>query len=118
MKILIVDDTRTIRDLLYRELLKAGYDVEQAGDGLEALAVLQGYTPQMIITDFNMPNMNGIDLVKKLRIMPQTQYLPILMLTTENSVEKRNMGKEAGVTGWLVKPFDKEILIDMIERVL
>lgn len=117
MKILIVDDTRTIRDLLRLELIKAGYEVEQAGDGCEALAVLQDYAPQLIITDFNMPKMNGIELVKTLRGMSETRYLPILMLTTENSLEKRNMGKEAGVTGWLVKPFDKEILFDMIARV-
>ncbi|GBR49048.1 response regulator [Neokomagataea thailandica] len=118
MKILIVDDTRTLRDLLRMELLRAGYEVEQAGDGHEALSVLAKSTPRLIITDFNMPNMNGIDLVKSVRSTPKIKYIPIIMLTTETSSEKRNMGKEAGVTAWLPKPFDKDILLDMIDRII
>lgn len=117
MKILTVDDTRTIRDLLRIELVRAGHEVAQACDGYEALAVLEGFAPQVIITDFNMPNMNGITLVQHLRAAPKTRYMPILMLTTETSPEKRKIGKDAGVSGWMVKPFNKDILLDMIERV-
>lgn len=117
MNILIVDDSRTIRNLLCGTLRSAGYEVCQAEDGMEALEKLEGFAPDVIVTDLNMPRMNGLELVQKLRQDPRTKFLPILFLTTEGSPEIRQKGRQAGATGWLVKPFDATRLLSTIERV-
>ncbi|GBR54204.1 chemotaxis protein CheY [Neokomagataea thailandica NBRC 106555] len=117
MKILTVDDTRTIRDMIRLALEKEGHEVVQACDGCDALEKVKFFQPEVVITDFNMPNMNGIELSKNLRSLENTKYTPIIMFTTESSVEKKDMGKKAGVSGWLVKPFEAKSLLDAIERV-
>lgn len=117
MNILIVDDSRTIRNLLKSTLEGAGYTVCQAEDGVSALEKLSEFDPDIIITDLNMPRMNGLELVQKLRQGVKTKFLPILFLTTEGSPEVRKKGREAGATGWLVKPFDATRLLSTIDRV-
>ncbi|GBR24130.1 response regulator [Gluconobacter japonicus] len=117
MNILIVDDSRTIRKLLSDTLEAVGHTVCQAKDGIDALEKLEKFSPETIITDLNMPRMNGIELVKKLRHINKTKFLPILFLTTEGSSEMKEKGRQAGATGWLVKPFDKNSLLNTIERV-
>ena len=117
MNIMIVDDSRTIRDLLRNVLQSAGHIVCLAEDGVDALAQLVEFDPDIIITDLNMPKMNGLELVKKLRLEKKTQYLPILFLTTEGSPEARKEGRAAGATGWIVKPFTADRLLETIERV-
>ncbi|MBS1037665.1 MULTISPECIES: response regulator [Gluconobacter] len=118
MNIMIVDDSRTIRNILRNILEKAGYNVCPAEDGLDALEKLEVFDPNIIITDLNMPRMDGLEFVKKLRSGPKTQYVPILFLTTEGNSEVRNKGRESGATGWLLKPFTADRLLETIERVL
>ncbi|MBM3097990.1 response regulator [Gluconobacter cerinus] len=118
MNIMIVDDSRTIRNFLKNILQESGYNVCSAEDGLDALEKLKMFDPNIIITDLNMPRMGGLELVKKLRSGPKTQYLPILFLTTEGGPEVRKKGRESGATGWLLKPFNAERLLETIERVL
>ncbi len=115
--VLTVDDSRTIRDMVSFTLKNAGFDVLEATDGLEGLAVLKNNTPDVIISDVNMPNMNGFDFVKAVREIPQFKFIPILMLTTENTGDKKNIGREAGATGWIVKPFDPDMLVQTINKV-
>ncbi len=115
--VLTVDDSRTIRDMVSFTLKNAGFDVLEAGDGVEGLDVLKNAVPDVIISDINMPNMNGIDFVKNLRELPAFKFTPVLMLTTEDSDEKKSVGRAAGATGWIVKPFDPDKLIQIINKV-
>jgi two-component system chemotaxis response regulator CheY len=98
-------------------LKNAGFNVLEAGDGLEGLAVLKNNVPDVIISDVNMPNMNGMEFVKAVRDIPAFKFTPILMLTTENTDDKKSTGREAGATGWIVKPFDPDKLIQTINKV-
>ena len=116
--ILLVDDSVSMREMVGFTLKGAGYKVSQAEDGVEALKFAQGNTVDLVITDINMPNMDGITLIKELRALPAYKFIPILTLTTENSAEKKQMGKIAGATGWIVKPFDPEHLLATVKRVL
>jgi two-component system chemotaxis response regulator CheY len=117
--ILIVDDSATIRMSVRTNLELAGFAVESADDGLKALAQLEaGLTPDLIITDINMPNMDGLTLIKKVRELAQFRFLPILTLTTEGQAGKREQGKKMGVTGWLVKPVGGGDLLRIIKQVL
>ncbi len=115
--ILTVDDSRTIRDMLSFTLRNAGFEVLEACDGLEGLNILKDKIPALIISDVNMPNMNGLDFVKAVREMPTFKHTPILMLTTEESDEKKRISREAGATGWIVKPFDPDKLIQVVNKV-
>lgn len=115
--ILTVDDSRTIREMVAFTLRKAGYDVQEAEDGQKAIAVLRTRSADVIITDLNMPVMDGVALIRALRADPKHRSTPILMLTTESDAGKKAEGKSAGATGWLVKPFDPVKLIDVIKRV-
>ena len=117
-KILLVDDSVSMREMVGFTLKGAGYAVSQAEDGVEALKFAQGNTVDLVITDINMPNMDGITLIKELRGLPAYKFIPILTLTTENSSEKKQLGKIAGATGWIVKPFDPEHLLSTVQRVL
>ena len=117
-RILLVDDSVSMREMVGYTLKGASYEVTQAEDGVEALKFAQGNTVEMVITDINMPNMDGITLIKELRALPAYKFIPILTLTTENSAEKKQMGKIAGATGWIVKPFDPEHLLATVKRVL
>ena len=117
-RILLVDDSVSMREMVGFTLKGAGFAVSQAEDGVEALKFAQGNTVDLVITDINMPNMDGITLIKELRGLPAYKFIPILTLTTENSAEKKQLGKIAGATGWIVKPFDPDHLLSTVKRVL
>jgi two-component system chemotaxis response regulator CheY len=116
-RILTVDDSKTMRDMVTFTLRKAGFDVNEAEDGRKALTVLGGARFDLIITDLNMPNMDGISLIKQVRSSAQHRGVPILILTTESDAAKKADGKAAGATGWLVKPFSPEKLVELVQRV-
>ena len=116
--ILTVDDTATMRQMISFTLHSVGYEVLQASDGREALTLAQGRKLDMVIADVNMPNMDGIALVKALRALPEYKFTPILLLTTESTDAKRQEGKGAGATGWIVKPFNPEQLLNVVKKVL
>lgn len=116
--ILIVDDSTSIRQMLGFTLRAAGYEVDEAVDGREGLGKAQRKSYQLVFTDQNMPNMDGISLIKSLRGMPGYRSTPILMLTTESSDAMKQQGKAAGATGWLVKPFDPPKLLEVTKKVL
>jgi Response regulators consisting of a CheY-like receiver domain and a winged-helix DNA-binding domain len=112
-----VDDSKTIREMVSFTLKNEGFEVLEAEDGVQALNVLQDKEVNVIITDLNMPNMDGIELIKKLREDPKFKFTPILMLTTEGDSSKKDLGKSAGATGWIVKPFNPEKLLQVISKV-
>ena len=116
--ILVVDDSETVRQVLQLTLANAGFDVVEAEDGLEALDKLAHNSVDMMITDLNMPNMDGLDLIKKVREDGTHRFTPIVMLTTESSEEKKLAGREAGASGWIVKPFKPEQLLKVVKLVL
>jgi two-component system, chemotaxis family, chemotaxis protein CheY len=113
-----VDDSASVRQMVGFTLRQAGYQVVEASDGRDALAKLNGGVPNMVITDLNMPNMDGIELIRQLRASPQCKYVPIVMLTTESQPERKMAGKAAGATGWIVKPFTQEQLIAVVKKVI
>jgi two-component system, chemotaxis family, chemotaxis protein CheY len=117
-KVLIVDDSSLMRQMVCFTLREAGFDVQEAQHGQEALDRLAGQLPDLIITDLNMPVMDGITFIRKVRELAPTRYTPILMLTTESQTEKKTEGKAAGATGWVVKPFDPPKLLAVIAKVL
>jgi len=115
--ILTVDDSASMRQLIKATLLGAGFAVAQAADGVLALEYARTHAaPNLVLTDANMPNMDGITLVRELRTLPSYQSIPILVLTTESSAESKKRGKEAGANGWIVKPFSPEELIATVRR--
>ncbi|MFZ1377988.1 MAG: response regulator [Geothrix sp.] len=116
--ILTVDDSSTMRQMITFTLKGAGFDVLEAGDGVEALEVAAGKKLDLIVTDVNMPRMDGITLVQRLRALPQFKFTPILVLTTESDASMKMKGKEAGATGWIVKPFSPEKLLDTVNKVI
>lgn len=116
-RIMAVDDSRTMREMVVFTLEQAGYSVASAEDGDKALAALRATPVDLIITDLNMPNMDGVALIRALRADPKWRTTPILMLTTESDPAKKAAGRAAGATGWLVKPFDPDRLIDVVRRV-
>lgn len=116
--IMAVDDTASMRQMISFTLSSAGHSVMEASDGDEALKIAQENKFDLIITDINMPNMDGITLVVKLRELANYKFTPILMLTTESQETKREQGKKAGATGWIVKPFNPDQLLSVIENVL
>jgi two-component system, chemotaxis family, chemotaxis protein CheY len=115
--ILTIDDSRTMRDMLKIALVEAGYNVVQAEDGVHGLEVLQTMTPDVIVTDINMPRMDGFGLIEAVRKEARYRGVPILVLTTESDTAKKLRAKEAGATGWIVKPFEPAKLISAIRRV-
>lgn len=116
--VLVVDDSPTMRQMVAFTLSNAGHKVVEAGNGKEALGKITGGTkPDLVVTDLNMPEMDGITLIKEIRKMPALKFTPILMLTTESSDDKKKAGQAAGATGWIVKPFDPAKLIAAIRRV-
>ena len=118
-KILAVDDSASMRQMVSFTLKGAGHDVIEASDGQEALKLAQGQSGvDLVISDVNMPNMDGITLIKHLRTLPSFKFTPILMLTTESNAEKKTEGRSAGATGWIVKPFNPEQLLATIGKVL
>jgi two-component system chemotaxis response regulator CheY len=107
-----------MRQMISFTLNSVGHEVIQACDGKEALQLLQGRKVDLVIADVNMPNMDGIALVKSLREQADYKFTPILMLTTESQESKRQQGKVAGATGWIVKPFNPEQLLNVVKKVL
>jgi two-component system chemotaxis response regulator CheY len=119
MTVLVVDDSVTMALSLKTNLTMHGFQVQTASNGQAALDLLQsGLKPNLILTDINMPIMGGIELISKVRALPGLKYVPILTLTTESEAGKRNEGKRAGATGWLVKPIAGDDLIVVIRKVL
>lgn len=116
--ILTVDDSASIRQMVKFTLTKEGYAVVEASDGKDALAKIAGRKIDMVVTDLNMPNMDGITLIKELRAKPEFRFIPIIMLTTESQDSKKSEGKAAGATGWIVKPFQPEQLVSVTKKVL
>ncbi len=117
-KILIVDDSASMRQMVEFTLKEAGHDVMVAEDGQVALNIAKGAASDLVITDINMPNMDGITLIKELRALAPYKFTPILTLTTESTTDKKMEGKEAGATGWIVKPFNPEKLLATVNKVL
>ena len=116
--ILTVDDSTSMRQMVRFTLEGAGYNVIQAADGNEALEVARTRPVYLVLTDVNMPGMDGITLVRELRSLPTYKFTPMLVLTTESGAETKQRGKQAGATGWIVKPFNPEQLLATIARVL
>ncbi len=115
--ILIVDDSKTMRDMVSFTLRGAGYAVVAAEHGVAALTALQGQRVDVIITDINMPQMDGITLVKRIRAQPALKSTPVLVLTTESDPAKKDEGRQAGATGWIVKPFSPDKLLQIVAKV-
>lgn len=116
--ILTVDDSPSIRQMVSFTLKGAGYQVVEASDGKMGIDQAKAASPNLILTDQNMPNMDGITMIKHLRALPQYASLPILMLTTESSDAMKAQGRAAGATGWLVKPFSPDKLLEVVKKVI
>jgi two-component system chemotaxis response regulator CheY len=117
MTVLTVDDSRTMREMLSLALRDAGYRVVQAEDGVHGLEVLAAEKPDVIVTDINMPRMDGFVFIEEVRSDESHRAIPILVLTTESDAEKKTRARMAGATGWIVKPFNPVKLVDAIRRV-
>jgi two-component system chemotaxis response regulator CheY len=115
--IMTVDDSASVRQMVAFTLKKEGYSVIEASDGKDALGKLKGPV-HMVVTDLNMPNMDGIELIKNIRAQAAYKFIPIVMLTTESQATKKQEGKTAGATGWIVKPFTPEQLLAVVKKVL
>jgi two-component system chemotaxis response regulator CheY len=116
--ILIVDDSMTMRQMVNFTLASAGHKVTEAGNTDEALAQAQSQAFDLVISDVNMPGRTGIELVAELRKLPAYKFVPIILLTTESQPEMKSKGRAAGATGWIVKPFDPEALLNVLRKVL
>ena len=116
-KVLTVDDSRTIRNMLLVTLNNAGFETIQAEDGVEGLEVLEECNPDVIVTDINMPRMDGFGFIEGMRADPNHKATPVLVLTTESDAAKKQRARDAGATGWIVKPFDPAKLVDAVRRV-
>jgi len=117
-RILAVDDSAAMRQMVGITLTGAGHEVQQAADGREALQIAERQTFDLVITDVNMPVMDGLTLVRHLRNLPSYRGVPLLVLTTEATTERKLEGKAAGATGWLVKPFNPDRLLATVAKVL
>jgi len=114
--IMVVDDSISIRQVVGIALKQAGYEVFEASDGKDALAKLTGQKVNLIISDVNMPNMDGISFVRELKTRPAYKFTPVLMLTTESQEDKKEQGKAAGARAWMVKPFKPEALLAAVQK--
>ncbi len=113
-----VDDSASMRDMIRFTLQNAGYEVVEAADGREALRKIAAAAPGLLITDLNMPHLDGLQLIREVRQMPAFRYLPIVMLTTESQDAKKQEGRAAGASGWIVKPFRGEQLVAVTKKFL
>ena len=116
--VLAIDDSASIRQMVAFTLKSSGYEVIEAVDGQDGLDKAKSRVVNLVLTDQNMPRMDGLTLIKSLRAMPQYKSVPILMLTTESSDAMKSQGRAAGATGWLVKPFDPQKLIEVVKKVI
>ena len=117
-QILIVDDSESIREVLAFSISNAGFQVLVACDGIEALKYFDGRTIDLLLTDYHMPNLNGLELILKIRQIEHYKFIPILVLTTENQVEIIREARVSGATGWLTKPFNTEKLLQTLRKVI
>lgn len=117
-KILAVDDSASMRQMVCFTLKMAGFDVTEACNGDEALKAAQRGEYDLVISDVNMPIMDGLTLIRNLRTLPNYKFTPLLMLTTESGIEKKQEGRSAGATGWIVKPFNPDQLLATVRKVL
>jgi two-component system, chemotaxis family, chemotaxis protein CheY len=117
-KILTVDDSRTMREMLRHTLANAGFEVVTAEDGADGIQKLRESQPDVVITDINMPVMDGFEFIENVRKFEEYNRVPILVLTTESAPEKKQRAQSAGATGWIVKPFDPEKLTRAVNRVM
>jgi two-component system chemotaxis response regulator CheY len=116
--VMAVDDSASLRQMVSFVLRVGGYEVVEAEDGLDALSKLNGRDMHLFLSDINMPKMDGIELTRKLRALPQYKFTPIVLLTTESHPEKKQEGKLAGATGWIVKPFNPDQLLAVVKKVV
>lgn len=116
--ILVVDDSASIRQVVTLALQGAGYQTMEAGDGKEALSKLDGNRANLIISDVNMPNMDGITLLQELKKRPDTKFTPVIMLTTESEAGKKEQGKAAGAKAWVVKPFQPQQMLSAVSKLV
>ncbi|MEM5787628.1 MAG: response regulator [Syntrophobacteraceae bacterium] len=116
--IMIVDDANSMRGLVAMTLRNAGYGVVEACDGRDALRKISEQKVNMIVTDFNMPNMNGIELITSLKADQQYKFIPIVMLTTESDDSKKRQGQLAGAKAWIVKPFKPETMLMVVKKII
>jgi len=117
-RIMTIDDSPSLRQMVALTLENAGYEVVEASDGRDAVAKLGGREYHLFVTDLNMPGMDGIELTRTLRSMPEYRFVPIILLTTESNQEKKMQGKAAGATGWIVKPFQPADLLATVKKVM
>jgi len=116
--IMVIDDSASFRSVVTIALKGAGYDVVEACDGRDALAKLTGQKIHLIVSDVNMPNMDGISLVREVKKLPNYKFTPIMMLTTESQPEKKQAARDAGAKAWLVKPFQPPMLLDAVSKLV
>lgn len=116
--ILTVDDSASLRQMLGVVLRGEGYEVVEAVDGVDALSKLNGRELNLVLTDVNMPNMDGLEFTRRVRAMPQYRFVPIVLLTTESAPEKKLLGKAAGATAWIIKPFNPDQLVAVVKKVM
>ena len=116
--IMTVDDSASMRQMVSLVLRGAGYAVVEAADGADGLSKLGGQELGLVLSDINMPNMDGLEFTRQLRAMPQYKFVPIVLLTTESHPEKKQEGKAAGATAWIVKPFNPEQLLNVVQKVM
>lgn len=115
-KVLAVDDSRTLREMLSDCLTRAGHEVHTARDGAEALAALRRHRPDIVLTDLNMPVMNGLDFIRAARADEAGRGVPVLLLTTETAEEMQSQARIIGATGWLNKPFDERHILGLVDQ--
>jgi two-component system chemotaxis response regulator CheY len=116
--ILVIDDSASMRQMVSMTLRSAGYEVVEALDGKDALGKLDGRKFNLIVSDVNMPNMDGISFVQAAKQLPAYKFTPVIMLTTEGSDDKKQQGKAAGVRAWIVKPFQPPLLLDAVSKLV
>ncbi|MGD0228857.1 MAG: response regulator [Syntrophorhabdales bacterium] len=116
--IMIVDDAASMRGLIAMTLKREGYEVVEASDGRDALTKLTGKKVDLIVSDLNMPNMDGIELIKAAKAAPQSRFIPIVMLTTESQDKKKQEGQQAGAKAWIVKPFKPDVLVGVVKKII
>jgi two-component system, chemotaxis family, chemotaxis protein CheY len=116
--IMAVDDSASLRQMVSVVLRGGGYQVIESVDGLDALSKLKGQELHLFLTDVNMPKMDGFELTRRLRAMPQYKFVPVVLLTTESTADKKQLGKAAGATAWIVKPFNPDQLLAVVKKVI
>lgn len=117
-RILSVDDSSSLRQMVGLVLRGSGYEVVEAFDGVDALSKIKGRQVDLILTDINMPQMDGIELTRHLRAIPEYRFVPVVLLTTESHPEKKQEGRAAGATAWIVKPFTPDQLLAVVKKVM